>query len=122
VALTTALAVRQRARQEPDGRYSVIAYNKSDANGGQYMHRPTFLASEAQRVPLETWGEGLNARVFGATLRHDETGVTIEVPPEGGEFDLVPGYWTVSSLTGQWTKKYHNGWSAGGIFAKVTYH
>ncbi len=120
------IIVVEAAAEEPvampqGDRQSVVAYNKSDAQGGVSLHRPTFLIQDTQRVLVKTWGEGLNARVLGAALRQESSGMTLDVPAAGGAFDLVPGYWTVSSLRGQW-KSWSNGhWVAGGIFASVTY-
>lgn len=106
----------------PQGdRQSVVAYSKSDAQGGVSSHRPKFLIQETQRVLVRTWVEGLNAQVFGAALRQESSGMTLDVPAAGGEFDLVPGYWAVSSLRGRWTSWSNGHWIAGGIFASVTY-
>jgi len=96
--------------REKDGRYNVIAYSKTE-KGHHSVYSPLFWINEHQRVPVETWAE--HGTVFGATLFNRKEEVCIRVPTEGGIFDLIPGYWSLS-VTGTYSVP-------GGIFAKVIY-
>lgn len=101
------------SREETDGRYSVTAYVKNEG-GHTSMHSPTFLIQHTQRVPVAMRTKGKDARIFHATLFNDHAHVAIRVPPEGGTFDLVPGYWGLS-ISGTYRPP-------GGIFATASYN
>lgn len=96
--------------EERDGRYGVTAYVKTE-NNNTTQHSPTFFIKALQRCPAKCWAK--NGKVFGASLVNDHAGVGISVPPEGGTFDLVQGYWRLT-VTGTYYRP-------GGIFASVTY-
>ena len=96
--------------QEKDGRYGVTAYTKNDGHHGT-TYSPLFWINNHQRVPVKTWAK--RGTVFGASLVNRKEGVGISVPPEGGTFDLIPGYWSLS-VTGTY-------YVPGGIFASVVY-
>lgn len=106
--------------QDRDGRYSVTAYSQSDSHGNGTQNHPTFLIGQTQRVSVRTYGKGFNAKVSGASLNHQASHAYFNIPPEGGMFDLIPGYWNLTVL-GSWSSYFQGNWVAGGIFAEVNY-
>jgi len=105
---------------EREGLTTITAYSQSDDHGNHSQNHPTFYIRQLQQVKVRTYVKGYNARVFEATLVNRASKIGITIPPQGGSYDLIQGYWNLS-VTGQWSS-YHNGhWVAGGIFAEVTY-
>jgi hypothetical protein len=96
--------------REKDGRYKVIAYSKTE-KGNHLVYSPLFWINKHQRVPVETWAK--NGKVHGGSLFNPKGKIGHSIPPGGGIFDLIPGYWRLS-VTGTY-------YPPGGIFASATY-